>query len=119
MFVHGINIPDHKLVHLALQRINGIGQSTATQICSQLCISPRTTVKQLPEHKTLKLSEHLTNFTIGSEKHKEMTEDIVKLVNIGTYRGIRLQRSLPVRGQRTRTNAVTAKRMNYMRTKQI
>lgn len=112
LYLLGINLPDHKLVNIALTSIYGIGRSTGKKICDQLEIHPQCRLSDLSEAKITKLSHLLNSITIEAELRRKTQNRIASLVQIGSYRGLRHQAGKPVRGQRTRTNAQTAKRLN-------
>jgi small subunit ribosomal protein S13 len=112
MYLLGINLPDQKLVHIALTSIYGIGQPTAKKICNQLEIHPQCRLQELPESKITQLSHLLNTITIEAELRRQTQNRIKSLVQMGAYRGLRHQAGKPVRGQRTRTNGQTAKALN-------
>ncbi|KAJ3235996.1 hypothetical protein HDU81_011267 [Chytriomyces hyalinus] len=112
MFFLGVNIPDNKLVSIALTSIYGVGQKTGTRICNQLLIHPQCRLKDLPEDKVTQLSGLLNGMTIETELRKQIADNIAKMVHINSYKGMRHKAGLPVHGQRTSTNAQTAKKLN-------
>lgn len=112
LYLLGVNLPDKKLAHIALTSIYGIGRKTSERICHQLEIHPRCRLADVPESKLTKLSHLLNNMTIETELRRGVESQVRSLVSIGSYRGLRHSAGLPVRGQRTRGNAQTAKRLN-------
>ncbi|KAJ1338817.1 30S ribosomal protein S13 [Batrachochytrium salamandrivorans] len=112
LYLLGINLPDAKLVHIALTSIYGVGRHTGEEICHKLSIHPQCRLKDLPESKVTQLSQLLNTMTIEAELRRNTQNNIRALVDMGTYRGSRHLAGLPVRGQRTRSNASTARRTN-------
>ncbi len=107
--IAGINIPLNKHIVIALTSIFGIGNSSARKICEAAGIAPETPVKDLAEPEVAKLRTAVANFTVEGDLRRETSMNIKRLMDLGTYRGIRHRRGLPLRGQRTRTNARTRK----------
>ncbi|WP_333023243.1 30S ribosomal protein S13 [Wolbachia endosymbiont of Pentidionis agamae] len=108
--VAGVNIPMNKFVPFALTYIYGIGISTAVIICKACGISENQRVSDLEDKEVEKLSNFIRwNYVIEGELRKEVAVRIKYLIDIGCYRGVRHRKGLPVRGQRTRTNARTRK----------
>ena len=107
--IAGINIPVNKHVVISLTSIFGIGRSRAKQICTAAGIAPETQVKDLAEPEVVKLRTAVANFEIEGDLRREISMNIKRLMDLGSYRGIRHRRGLPLRGQRTRTNARTRK----------
>ncbi len=107
--IAGINIPLNKHIVIALTSIYGIGDSSAKQICEAAGIAPDTPVKDLAEPEVAKLRTAVANFTVEGDLRRETSMNIKRLMDLGCYRGIRHRRGLPLRGQRTRTNARTRK----------
>ena len=107
--IAGINIPLTKHVVIALTSIYGIGRTRATQICAAAEVPPETKVKDLAEPEVAKLRTAVATFTIEGDLRREVSMNIKRLMDLGSYRGIRHRRGLPLRGQRTRTNARTRK----------
>ncbi|MCM8762009.1 MAG: 30S ribosomal protein S13 [Candidatus Omnitrophica bacterium] len=106
----GVEIPDNKKVEISLTYIYGIGRTTAKQILISTGIDGNKRVKDLKEEEIGKIASFLQkNYTIEGDLRKKIAEDIRRLIEISTYRGIRHRLSLPVRGQRTRSNARTRK----------
>ncbi|KAJ3333910.1 hypothetical protein HDU76_001391 [Blyttiomyces sp. JEL0837] len=112
MFLLGVNLPDNKIVSIALTRIYGVGRKTGEKICNQLLIHKHCRLRELPEDKITQLSQVLNSMTIETELKKQKQDNVNKLIQIGCYRGQRHKARLPVNGQRTRTNAQTAKSLN-------
>jgi len=107
--IAGINIPLNKHIVVALTSIYGIGNSRARQICTVTGIDPTTPVKDLAEPEVAKLRAAVENFEVEGDLRREVSMNIKRLMDLGCYRGIRHRRGLPLRGQRTRTNARTRK----------
>jgi small subunit ribosomal protein S13 len=108
--IAGIDIPRDKRVEIALTYIYGIGRSTAYKILQQAQINANTRVKDLAEQEVSRIREVLEgNHVVEGDLRREVSMNIKRLMDIGTYRGLRHRRGLPVRGQRTRTNARTRK----------
>ena len=108
--IAGINIPLNKRVEIGLTYIYGIGQSTSNDILKKTGISPDTYVRDLTEDEVGKLRDAIDrDLTVEGDLRRERSQDIKRLMEIGCYRGLRHRRGLPVRGQRTRTNARTRK----------
>jgi small subunit ribosomal protein S13 len=107
--IAGINIPVHKHVVIALRSIYGIGPTRAQEICALTGIAPNTVVKELNEVQLDLLRTEVAKFTIEGDLRREIAMNIKRLMDLGCYRGIRHRRGLPLRGQRTRTNARTRK----------
>ena len=108
--IAGINIPQNKVVSIALTYIHGIGLHTSKNICKKLNISNSTRVNQLSEDQVLKIREFIdANYKVEGDLRREVSVNIKRLMDLGTNRGIRHRRKLPTRGQRTKTNARTRK----------
>ena len=108
--IAGVNLPNQKRLEIGLTYIFGIGQPTAQKICAALGLSPDTKVRDLTEDEVAKLREYIdTNEQVEGDLRRERTQAIKRLQEIGSYRGLRHRRNLPVRGQRTKTNARTRK----------
>ncbi|MGA7296241.1 MAG: 30S ribosomal protein S13 [Rhodanobacteraceae bacterium] len=107
--IAGVNLPIHKHVWIGLQSIYGIGRSRARNICGELKIDPATPIKSLSEGEVEQLRTAVAKFTIEGDLRREVGISIKRLMDLGTYRGLRHRRGLPLRGQRTRTNARTRK----------
>ncbi len=107
--IAGINIPLHKHVVIALRSVYGIGQTRSAQICEAAGVAPNTKVKDLAEPEVESLRTAVASFTVEGDLRREVSMNIKRLMDLGTYRGIRHRRGLPLRGQRTKTNARTRK----------
>ena len=107
--IAGINIPLNKHIVIALTSIYGIGRTRAQQVCEVAGIAPDTPVKDLAEPEVAKLRTAVAQFTVEGDLRRETSMNIKRLMDLGSYRGIRHRRGLPLRGQRTRTNARTRK----------
>ena len=107
--IAGVNIPNHQHAVIALQAIYGIGPSRAKAICASTGVVPSTKVKDLSDAQMDKLREQVGRFTVEGDLRRETTMNIKRLMDLGCYRGTRHRKGLPVRGQRTRTNARTRK----------
>ena len=107
--IAGVNIPDHKHTVIALQSIFGIGATRSAEICSATGIDPQTKVQDLSEDQLEKIRAQVDTITTEGDLRREISMNIKRLMDLGTNRGIRHRRGLPVRGQRTKTNARTRK----------
>ncbi|MDH5190154.1 MAG: 30S ribosomal protein S13 [Gammaproteobacteria bacterium] len=107
--IAGINIPDNKHAVIALTAIYGIGRTRAQDICKGAGIAPTTKIKDLTEAEVEALRTETGKYTLEGDLRREVSMNIKRLMDLGTYRGIRHRRGLPLRGQRTRTNARTRK----------
>ena len=108
--IAGIDLPREKRVEIGLTYIFGIGRKTANDILKATGINPDTRVKDLAEEDVSKIREYIDhNLTVEGDKRREVAFDIKRLTEIGCYRGIRHRKGLPVRGQRSKTNARTRK----------
>jgi len=107
--IAGINIPDHKHAVIAIQAIFGIGATRAKLICVGAGVSESTKMKDLDETTIDKLREEVAKFTVEGDLRREVSMSIKRLMDLGCFRGIRHRRSLPLRGQSTKTNARTRK----------
>src|SRR5437867_12965105 len=104
--IAGINIPINKRVEIGLTYIYGIGRSTSDKILEKAGVSPDTYVKDLTEDEIVKLREAIdAEPAVEGDLRRERSQDVKRLMEIGAYRGVRHRRGLPVRGQRTKTNA--------------
>jgi len=103
--IAGINIPVNKRAEIGLTYIFGIGRSTAQQILKETGVDPDTQVKDLTEDEVMKLREAVENRDVEGDLRRERSQNVKRLMEIGSYRGLRHRRGLPVRGQRTKTNA--------------
>lgn len=107
--IAGVNIPNHKHAEIALTAIYGIGRPRAQNICDAAGIARSTKVKDLTESDMDRLREEVGKFVVEGDLRREVTMNIKRLMDLGCYRGFRHRRGLPLRGQRTRTNARTRK----------
>ena len=107
--IAGINIPPHKHAEIALTAIYGIGRTTARKICAESGIEPSVKIKDLSEAEIELVRNQVAKFTIEGDLRRTVSMNIKRLMDLGSYRGIRHRRGLPLRGQRTRTNARTRK----------
>ena len=108
--IAGVNLPNQKRLEIGLTYIYGIGQPSARHICAALGLSPDQKVRDLTEDEVAKLRDHIDqNYQVEGDLRRERTQAIKRLSEIGSYRGMRHRRNLPVNGQRTKTNARTRK----------
>ncbi len=106
--IAGVDIPRDKHVNVSLRYIYGIGYTISGQICEHAAVSPETKVRDLTDDEVSRIREYIDrNFIVEGELRKQVRQNIQRLVEINSYRGIRHRRGLPVRGQRTQTNART------------
>ncbi|WP_115717156.1 30S ribosomal protein S13 [Gallaecimonas mangrovi] len=107
--IAGINIPDHKHAVIALTAIYGVGRTRAKAICAAAGIEESVKIHQLDEAQIDKLRDEVGKYTVEGDLRREVTLSIKRLMDLGCFRGLRHRRGLPVRGQRTKTNARTRK----------
>jgi len=108
--VIGVDLPNNKRLEIGLTYIFGVGNTTAKKICADLGLDPGMKVRDLTEEQTQTLATHVQgNYDVEGELRRQLAQAISRLRDIGCYRGLRHRRSLPVRGQRTRTNARSRK----------
>ncbi len=107
--IAGINIPTHKHIFIGLQSIFGIGASRAKLICEELKLDPQTKVIDLAEDQLELIRNVFAKYKVEGDLRRQVAIDIKRLKDLGCYRGIRHRKSLPLRGQRTKTNARTRK----------
>ncbi|CAK0781576.1 30S ribosomal subunit protein S13 [Gammaproteobacteria bacterium] len=107
--IAGINIPAQKHTVIGLQAIYGIGSSHARAICAAAGVAPARKVRDLSEAEVDALRAEVSKYTVEGDLRREVSMSIKRLMDLGCYRGLRHRRGLPVRGQRTRTNARTRK----------
>jgi small subunit ribosomal protein S13 len=107
--IAGVNIPNHQHAEIALTAIYGIGRARAQKICDAAGVARSAKVKDLTEAEMDRLREEVAKYTVEGDLRREVTMSIKRLMDLGCYRGVRHRRGLPVRGQRTRTNARTRK----------
>ncbi len=106
----GVDLPQNKRVEIALTYIYGIGLTTSKQILAETGVNPDTRVKDLTEEDLSRLRDYIQgNLKVEGDLHREVSQNVKRLMEIGRYRGLRHRRGLPVRGQRTHTNARTRK----------
>ena len=105
----GINIPDNKHTEISLTYIFGIGRTTTKRLCETTGVSPSTKVQDLSEDQLDKLRNEIAKLNVEGDLRRENQLNIKRLLDLGCYRGIRHRRGLPLRGQRTKTNARTRK----------
>jgi small subunit ribosomal protein S13 len=103
--IAGVNIPTNKRVEVGLSYVYGIGPSTSRKILAQTGVDPNTAVKDLTEDEVVKLREAVESLNVEGDLRRERSQNVKRLTEIGSYRGLRHRRGLPVRGQRTKTNA--------------
>lgn|SRR3990170_5631606 len=103
--IAGVNIPLNKRVEVGLTYVFGVGRSTALKILKQAGVDPNTAVKDLTEDEVVKLREAIEANEVEGDLRRERSQNVKRLQEIGSYRGLRHRRGLPVRGQRTKTNA--------------
>ncbi len=107
--IAGINIPPHKHAEIGLTAIYGVGRTTAQKICASVGIAYSKKIKDLTDGDLEKIREEVNKLTIEGDLRRELSMNIKRLMDLGCYRGLRHRRGLPLRGQRTRTNARTRK----------
>jgi small subunit ribosomal protein S13 len=107
--IAGVNIPNHQHTVIGLQAIYGIGSTRAKTICATTGVEPSVKIKDLTDADLEKLRDVVGKFLVEGDLRREVTMNIKRLMDLGCYRGLRHRRGLPVRGQRTRTNARTRK----------
>ena len=107
--IAGVNIPNHQHAIIALTAIYGIGRTSSGKICEAAGIAQNSKIKDLSEAEVERIREVVAKFTVEGDLRRETTMNIKRLMDLGCYRGLRHRKGLPVRGQRTRTNARTRK----------
>lgn len=107
--IAGVNLPVTKHVWIGLQSIYGIGRTRALHVCAEAGVEPTTPIKSLSEGEVEKLRREIGNYVVEGDLRREVGMSIKRLMDLGCYRGLRHRRGLPVRGQRTKTNARTRK----------
>jgi small subunit ribosomal protein S13 len=103
--IAGVNIPLNKRAEIGLTYVHGVGRSTANEILKKVGVDPDTYVKDLTEEETVKLREAVEALEVEGDLRRERSQNVKRLSEIGSYRGLRHRRGLPTRGQRTKTNA--------------
>ncbi|KAF8543560.1 hypothetical protein BDD12DRAFT_819625 [Trichophaea hybrida] len=112
VFMLGINIPENRVLRTALQTFYGVGPNVSARLCAKLSIHKTAQVGSVPAAKINSLIDEMTKMTLENDLRRTMREDIKRLRDMGTYRGRRHAQGLPVRGQRTRSQIHTAKKLN-------
>ena len=108
--ISGVDIPREKRLEIALTYIYGIGRTTAQKMCAELDLSPDTRVRNLTDSEVNKIRMYIeNNLTVEGDLRRDVQTDIKRKIEIGSYQGVRHRKGLPVRGQRTHTNARTRK----------
>ena len=107
--IAGINVPVQKHTVIALTSIYGIGRTRAQSICAEAGVAPEKKIRELTEDEVEALRAEVAKFTVEGDLRREVSMDIKRLKDLGCFRGVRHRRGLPVRGQRTKTNARTRK----------
>ncbi|MES0875309.1 30S ribosomal protein S13 [Sinimarinibacterium thermocellulolyticum] len=107
--IAGVNIPDRKHAVIALRSIYGIGATRAKKICAAAGVNPAAQIRSLTEGELEALRAEVAKYVVEGDLRREVSMSIKRLIDLGCYRGLRHRRGLPVRGQRTRTNARTRK----------
>lgn len=107
--IAGVNIPNHKHAEIALTSIYGVGKNTAQKICVAAGVATTAKIKDLNDAEIEKLRDEVAKLQVEGDLRREISMNIKRLMDLGCYRGIRHRRGLPVRGQRTKTNARTRK----------
>ena len=107
--IAGVNLPVHKHVCIGLQSIYGIGRSRSRKVCDAAGVNPTTPIKSLTEAEVEHLRQAVGKYIVEGDLRREVGISVKRLIDLGTYRGLRHRRGLPVRGQRSRTNARTRK----------
>ena len=107
--IAGINIPLNKRVEIGLTYVYGVGRSTSNEVLEKAGVDPNTYVKDLTEDEVRKIREGVDDLLVEGDLRREQSQNIKRLMEIGCYRGLRHRRGLPVRGQKTKTNARTRK----------
>ncbi|MCZ6871878.1 MAG: 30S ribosomal protein S13 [Pseudomonadales bacterium] len=107
--IAGVNVPDNKHAEISLTYIFGIGRSTAKKLCGEAGVKPTVAIQDLSEADLDALRAEVSKLAVEGDLRREVSMNIKRLMDLGCYRGIRHRRGLPVRGQRTRTNARTRK----------
>jgi small subunit ribosomal protein S13 len=107
--ISGVNVPLNKRVEIGLTYIYGVGRSTSNELLEKVGVDPNTYVRDLTEDEISKLRDAVEDLTVEGDLRREQSQNIKRLMEIGCYRGVRHRRGLPVRGQKTKTNARTRK----------
>ena len=108
--IAGVNLPNQKRLEIGLTYIYGIGRTTSLELCAELGLSPDTKVRDLTDEETTRLQRYIdSNLQVEGDLRRERSQAVKRLQEIGSYRGMRHRRGLPVNGQRTKTNARSRK----------
>lgn len=107
--IAGVNIPDNKHTVIALTYVYGVGRTSAQGICEKVGVEPSTKIMDLSDEKLDEVRNAVAELTVEGDLRREVSMNIKRLMDMGSFRGIRHRRSLPLRGQRTKTNARTRK----------
>ena len=107
--IAGVNLPLNKRVEVGLTYVHGVGRSTANEVLKKVGVDPNTYVKDLTEEETVELRDAVEELEVEGDLRRERSQNIKRLSEIGSYRGLRHRRGLPTRGQRTKTNARSRK----------
>ena len=107
--VAGVNLPLNKRIEVGLTYVHGVGRSTANEVLKKVGVDPDTYVKDLTEEETVKLRDAVEDLEVEGDLRRERSQNVKRLSEIGSYRGLRHRRGLPTRGQRTKTNARSRK----------
>lgn len=107
--IAGVNIPVNKHAWIGLTSIYGVGRSSAKKICASAGVNPGTKVKSLTESEIERIRAEVAKYTVEGDLRREVAISVKRLIDLGCYRGLRHRKGLPLRGQRTRTNARTRK----------
>ena len=107
--IAGVNLPLNKRIEVGLTYVHGVGRSTANEVLKKVGVDPDTYVKDLTEEETVKLRDAVEELEVEGDLRRERSQNIKRLSEIGSYRGLRHRRGLPVNGQRTKTNGRTRK----------
>jgi small subunit ribosomal protein S13 len=107
--IAGVNLPLNKRVEIGLTYVHGVGRSTADEVLEKVGVDPDTYVKDLTEEETVKLRDAVEELEVEGDLRRDRSQNIKRLSEIGSYRGLRHRRGLPTRGQRTKTNARSRK----------
>lgn len=108
--INGVDLPREKRVEIGLTYIYGIGRTSASKVCAACDVNPDTRVRDLTEEEVARMRDYINeNYTVEGDLRRDVKQNIARLMEIGCYRGLRHRKGLPVRGQRTHTNARTRK----------
>ena len=107
--IAGINLPVHKHVVIGLTSIYGVGRSRSSDVCAAANVAPETKIRNLTEDEIERIRKEVSQFVVEGDLRRDVSMNIKRLMDLGCYRGMRHRRGLPLRGQRTKTNARTRK----------